>query len=451
MNALETKNLNFSYESGQAALFSLSLCIQKGKKTVVLGPNGAGKSTLFLHLNGVHRVQSGEVLFEGKKITYDSKSLAQLRSKVSLVFQNPDDQIFAPTVEEDVAFGPLNLGLAHEEVQKRVEESLAAVGLEEMRQRLTSALSFGQKKRVALAGALAMEPQVLIMDEPTAGLDSQMVHELLELSEELNHEGKTIVISTHDVETAYEWADEVIVLNKGKLVFSGTPDGLFSQAELLHPIGLTPPLLFQLNHQRHLRTGEPEAPRPHTIAEAASRFFQIKSWQQPKRSLEAASRHTSSAAAEAAFRPTSSAAAQDARGEKATDSANPQGESAAPITHPTAGALHAGTLHIVCVDKMAPIEPLSLKIPHENSGIYGMAAQELASRSKMHFHHRFHALEHALLKTSMGEDFVLYSDTALCSLVEKKARQFSKASGLSIPIVHLHSQQKGGKWGGSNL
>ena len=377
---LQTKNLSFSYERSTPALSDVSASIEKGKKTVILGPNGAGKSTLFLHFNGVHKSQKGAVLFEGKPISYDSKSLQTLRSKISLVFQNPDDQIFAPSVEEDVAFGPLNIGLPHSEVERRVAESLNAVGMEEYRERPTQQLSFGQKKRVALAGALAMDPQVLIMDEPTAGLDTQMVHELLELSEELNHSGKTIVISTHDVETAYEWADNVIVLNRGKHIFSGTPDSLFEQSELLHPIGLTPPLLFQLNEQRHLRTYEPETPRPHSLAEAASRFFPSKTKK-------------------------------------------------------------AGTLHIICVDKMEPIMPISLKIPHENSGIYGLVAQELATRSQMHFHHRFHALEHALLCTSIGEDFVLYSDSALCTLVEKKARQFSKASGLQIPIIHTHAQK----------
>ncbi|VVB58040.1 Trehalose/maltose import ATP-binding protein MalK [Candidatus Anstonella stagnisolia] len=388
---LQTKNLSFSYEAGNAALSNVSLSIEKGKKTVILGPNGAGKSTLFLHFNGVHKAQEGEVLFEGKPVPYDAKSLSLLRSKISLVFQNPDDQIFAPSVEEDIAFGPLNMGLPAAEVSRRVQESLAAVGMEEYRERPTQQLSFGQKKRVALAGALAMDPQVLIMDEPTAGLDSQMVHELLELSEELNHFGKTIVISTHDVETAYEWADNVIVLNRGAHIFSGTPDSLFSQPELLHPIGLTPPLLFQLNEQRHLRTKEPESPRPHSLAEAAAKFFPIKD-----------------------------------KAQGAKTAASPSG---------------AGTLHIVCVDKMEPITPISLKIPHENSGIYGLTAQELATRSQMHFHHRFHALEHALLSTSIGEDFVLYSDSALCTLVEKKAKQFSKAAGVQIPIVHLHSQK----------
>jgi len=390
---LQTKSLSFAYEAGNSALTDVSLSIEKGKKTVILGPNGAGKSTLFLHFNGVHKAQKGEVLFEGKPISYAAKPLSLLRSKISLVFQNPDDQIFAPSVEEDIAFGPLNTGLPHAEVERRVVESLSAVGMEEYAQRPTQQLSFGQKKRVALAGALAMDPWVLIMDEPTAGLDSQMVHELLELSEELNHAGKTIVISTHDVETAYEWADNVIVLNRGMHIFSGTCDELFEQSELLHPIGLTPPILFQLNEQRSFRTKEPPSPRPHSLSEAAAKFFPIKN---------------------------------KAQGEKAAASSSSQ---------------IAGTLHIVCVDKMEPIAPLSLKIPHENSGIYGLTAQELATRSQMHFHHRFHALEHALLSTSIGEDFVLYSDSALCSLVEKKAKQFSKAAGLQIPIVHTHAKK----------
>ena len=157
-------------------------------------------------------------LFEERPLKYDQKSLAALREQVAMVLQNPDDQIFSTTVEEDVAFGPMNLLLEKEEIERRIDEALHLVGMEDMRQRPTQQLSFGQRKRVSLAGALAMKPRVLIMDEPTAGLDSEMVHELMELSDELNHSGMTMIMSTHDIETAYEWADEMMVMHQGRIV-----------------------------------------------------------------------------------------------------------------------------------------------------------------------------------------------------------------------------------------
>ncbi|MDD1770761.1 MAG: energy-coupling factor ABC transporter ATP-binding protein, partial [Methanomassiliicoccales archaeon] len=196
---LETKGLNFAYANGTVALKDVSVTVPRGKKTVLLGSNGSGKSTLFLHFNGVLKPRSGEVLYGGKRLSYDAKSLARLREDVAVVLQNPDDQIFSTTVEEDVAFGPLNLGLERKEVERRVEEALFLVDLEAVRERPTQQLSFGQRKRVALAGALAMKPKVLMMDEPTAGLDSRMVHEVLELADELNQTGMTVLMSTHDV------------------------------------------------------------------------------------------------------------------------------------------------------------------------------------------------------------------------------------------------------------
>ena len=270
---LETKDAHFSYETGENALSGVSIQIAEGKKTVLLGPNGSGKSTLFLHMNGVLRPQQGMVLFRGSPIKYDKVSISLLRQKICLMFQNPDDQIFAATVEEDVAFGPMNLKLPLDLVEKRVDEALCAVDMQKYRDRPTQQLSYGQRKRVAMAGALAMDPELLLMDEPTAGLDVQMVREMLEFSDELNHRGKTLVISTHDVETAYEWADDLILMCEGGILFSGSVDELFEQEELLHKARLTRPVIYHLNVQRHLRTGEPEAPRPHTLPECCQMFF----------------------------------------------------------------------------------------------------------------------------------------------------------------------------------
>ena len=162
----------------------------------LLGPNGAGKSTLFLHLNGIYEPDEGQVFIDGEELKYDKKTLLKFRQKVGIVFQNPDDQIFAPTVEEDVAFGPLNLGLPMEEVQKRVTESLARVGMSGYEKKAPHHLSGGQKKRVAIAGILAMRPKIMVLDEPTAGLDPQGVTALTKLLKELNEEGITAYMLT---------------------------------------------------------------------------------------------------------------------------------------------------------------------------------------------------------------------------------------------------------------
>lgn len=273
---ISTQGLSFSYGEG-SALSEMTLLIPKGKKTVFLGPNGSGKSTLFLCLNGVNRPDSGKVFFASREVKYDQKSLQDLRSKVVLVFQNPDDQIFSATVEEDVAFGPLNLGLSKDEIEGRVDEALSWAGIEDLRKRPTSDLSFGQRKRVSLAGALAMKPEVLIMDEPTAGLDNEIVHELLELSDELNHKGLTVAMSTHDIETAYEWADTVRALERGRLVYSGSPEGFFSKDSLVHRLGFVQPAPLFLNREMsiiHNRISE--RPYPKSLVELSEKFHPPK-------------------------------------------------------------------------------------------------------------------------------------------------------------------------------
>jgi cobalt/nickel transport system ATP-binding protein len=270
---LETRNLTFEYPNKTVALSDISLTVPEGKKTVLVGSNGSGKSTLFLHFNGILKPKAGEVLYAGKKLGYSSKSLADLRTNISVVLQNPDDQIFSTTVEEDVAFGPMNLSLPRDEVERRVEDALYLVGLEGMRERSTQQLSFGERKRVALAGALSMKPKVLIMDEPTAGLDSRMVRELLELADELNQSGLTVIMSTHDVEIAYSWADEMRVLHQGRLEFSGPPEDFFDEEEKLHQIGLVPPTLFEMNQYLVRTKAATEKPYPRTSVEMALKIF----------------------------------------------------------------------------------------------------------------------------------------------------------------------------------
>jgi cobalt/nickel transport system ATP-binding protein len=244
---LETKNLSYSYEGGKKALRNISLSIPAGSKVAFVGPNGAGKSTLFMHFNGILKPTEGEVLYNSKKIDHSKKGLLELRKEVTFVTQNPDDQIFNVIVEDDVAFGPFNLDLPLNEVRKRVKDALKMVGMEEERSRPIHHLSFGQKKRVAVASALAMYPKVLIMDEPTAGLDPEMVYRLYEIADEVNMNGSTVIISTHDIETAYSWADMVVVLFNGEVLAQGTPSEVFSMKDVLNKAGLSTPMIHGLN------------------------------------------------------------------------------------------------------------------------------------------------------------------------------------------------------------
>jgi cobalt/nickel transport system ATP-binding protein len=267
---IATKSLSFSYPNGAAALREVTLTIGKGRKVALLGPNGAGKSTLFLHFNGILKPASGSVSCAGAELSYRNKDLYALREKVALVLQNPDDQIFSATVEEDIAFGPLNLELDRAEVEACVKEAIALVGLDGLEERPTQQLSFGQRKRVALAGALAMRPEVLILDEPTAGLDPKMVSELLEITEEINARGVTVIMSTHEVEIALGWADDVLALRDGKVVYTGDPEGLL-YSPAAEKAGLAVPLLVRANSSLAQGGGIPHGPHPRTLAEMSAK------------------------------------------------------------------------------------------------------------------------------------------------------------------------------------
>ena len=272
---LEVKNLKYSYNSEYQALKGVSLKVNKGEMIALLGKNGAGKSTLFLHLNGIYKPDEGQVFIDGEELKYDKKSLLKFRQKVGIVFQNPDDQIFAPTVEEDVAFGPLNLGLSMEEVQDRVEEALARVGMTGFEKKAPHHLSGGQKKRVAIAGILAMKPEIMVLDEPTAGLDPQGVVNLSALLDELNEEGITILISTHEVDLVPNYADRVFVLVDGKLIADGTPKNIFAQPDILEKANLKVPIVTDLFQQLEEEGFDMEGDYPLTINEAKDKFLKL--------------------------------------------------------------------------------------------------------------------------------------------------------------------------------
>ncbi|MBR3112477.1 MAG: ATP-binding cassette domain-containing protein [Methanobrevibacter sp.] len=272
---LEVKNIKYSYNADYQALKGVSLKVEKGEMVALLGKNGAGKSTLFLHLNGIYQPDEGQVFIDGEELKYDKKSLLKFRQKVGIVFQNPDDQIFAPTVEEDVAFGPLNLGLSMEEVQDRVEEALARVGMSGFEKTAPHHLSGGQKKRVAIAGILAMKPEIMVLDEPTAGLDPQGVVDLSILLRELNDEGITIIISTHEVDLVPNYAERVFVLVDGLLIAEGTPKEIFSKPEILQQANLKVPIVTDLFQQLEMEGFDMKGDYPLTIDEAKDKFLEL--------------------------------------------------------------------------------------------------------------------------------------------------------------------------------
>ncbi len=243
---LAVRGLEYVYPGGITALHHLDLTIEKGRKLAILGPNGSGKTTLLLHLNGTFRPTRGEVCLDGCPASYDRRSLNDWRRRVGLVLQEPDDQLFAATIGQDVSFGPLNLGLSAAETGERVREALESLRIAHLADRATHMLSFGQKKRVAIAGVLAMRPEILVLDEPTAGLDPHGVTHLLGVLQQLHEAGATLVFSTHDVELAYAWADRVAVFHEGTVLCQGETTAVLGDREMLRRARLRPPLLLEL-------------------------------------------------------------------------------------------------------------------------------------------------------------------------------------------------------------
>lgn len=249
-NIIEIKNLHFFYESEDntpsvEVLKGIDLDIKKGEFVAVLGHNGSGKSTLAKHLNGILIPKKGKVIVDGID-TSDESKLFELRQRAGMVFQNPDNQIVSSIVEEDVAFALENLGVPYDEMRKRVDDSLKAVNMYEYRLHSPSQLSGGQKQRVAIAGIIAMRPECIILDEPTAMLDPQGRKEVLSAIHRMNREyGITIVLITHYMEEAAQ-CDRVIVMDKGNIIMDNIPEKVFSQVELLRKIGLDVPQVTEL-------------------------------------------------------------------------------------------------------------------------------------------------------------------------------------------------------------
>lgn len=243
---LSTENLSFIYPDGTQALKNINIEIEKGEKVAIIGPNGAGKSTLFSHFNGLTEPTSGCVKIEGKAISFEKDELLKVRQKVGIVFQDPNDQLFAPTVKEDIAFGPMNLGLSYGEVEKRVEDALKMVGMENYEDKTPHHLSGGQQKRIAIAGIIAMKPEIMILDEPTAGLDPDGVEKVLNIMNQLNKEGMTLIISSHDIDMISKYADKIFILYNGEIIESGNKNKIFSDMELLKKAHLRTPITTEI-------------------------------------------------------------------------------------------------------------------------------------------------------------------------------------------------------------
>ena len=241
---LKAENLYFSYDDENShSLNGLSLEIKRGQKVAFMGSNGSGKSTFFLCCNGIHRPSSGTLYFDGEPVTYDKKGLLKLRSKVGIVFQDPDNQLFSASVYQEISFGILNLGVSEEDAKKEVEEVIDYL---EITHKPTHSLSGGQKKQVSIADILVMHPDIIILDEPAAALDPKHTTMVNHIVNRLTEAGITVLMATHDVNYAYEWADEIMLFHEGKVLMHGTPADVFSNKAVLARTNLEPPAVLEL-------------------------------------------------------------------------------------------------------------------------------------------------------------------------------------------------------------
>lgn len=241
---LDVRNLYYSYDDEKNALDGINVTINQGERIAIVGSNGAGKSTFFLNINGVLTPEEGEIRFHDTPIT--KKTIKKLRKNIGIVFQDADNQIVASTVRSEVSFGPMNLKLSKEEVQNRVNTAMEYMNIQEYADRPPHYLSGGEKKRVAIADIIAMEPEIIIFDEPTAALDPVNAAMLEDILSRLSQEGKTLLVSTHDVDFTYRWAERVLVFCGGEIIADDTPLAIFRNEKVVKKANLQKPMMLEV-------------------------------------------------------------------------------------------------------------------------------------------------------------------------------------------------------------
>lgn len=276
---LEARNLSYSYEdSSSPALNGLSLSVARGSKIAVMGANGSGKSTFFLCCNGILKPDQGELLFKGQPVSYSKKNLLELRSKVGIVFQNPDTQLFCASVYQEISFGPLNLGIPEKEAAEAVENIIETLEITDFRHRPAHALSGGQKKQVALADILVMKPEIMILDEPFAALDPVHTRIIRQQIDKMCTSGMTVLLATHNTDYALEWADEVILLKNGRVLSQDRPDKVLTDEKLLKETNLELPSVIRLHKFLCSRgIADPSLPVPRNMDELEKELLDVRS------------------------------------------------------------------------------------------------------------------------------------------------------------------------------
>ncbi|HMA04844.1 MAG TPA: ATP-binding cassette domain-containing protein [Methanomicrobiales archaeon] len=386
---LEARDVRYRYPHGMEAIRGISFHVRRGEKVALVGPNGAGKSTLLLMFNGMLRPDSGMLLFDNRPLVYDRESLRELRRRVGFVFQNPDRQFIAPTVWQDVAFGPTNLGLSPGQVGEAVESALRNVGLAGLGDRPPHQLSSGEKKRVAIAGVLAMDPDLLVLDEPTSNLDPAGSEDIMELLEEQRGNGKTVFISTHDVELAYPWADRVILLRRGEILREDSPEVAFGDPDLVRRARLSVPVLLDLHRELGKRGLPLPGKRPRTVLDLV---------------------HTIERAAR------------------------------------TGGVRPApGTIHVCNVDETGK-ETLSRWLSAHGGvslGAMGTRAKQVASEAGLDLDFSYGVIDKCMLASLNGRSSLILTTGGMVQQVGRRVSAFREESGFEIPVEKV-GEVKGG-------
>jgi cobalt/nickel transport system ATP-binding protein len=378
---LEFDHVHYGYPNCPESLTGVTFTVQKGTRVALVGPNGAGKTTLLLMCNGVLKPSQGRVLLDGEPLRYDSRSLREVRKKVGLVFQNSDTQLFAPTVYQDVAFGPLNLGLPPDEIRATVTRSLAAVGLTGYEKRPPHQLSGGEKKRAAIAGTLAMEPEVLVFDEPTSSLDPAGAADLMDLLDELNARGTTIIVSTHDVELAYHWADQIVLINKGNVLHAGTPEDVFTDPALIASSNLRMPAVLEVYTELVSRQMMEKTQSPKSVLQLVSSLEQSFSKPRAQRVL--------------------------------------------------------GTITVCNIDATGAEEIVAWVTDHPlcRKGAMGTRAKNLAERVSIPLDFTYGVIDKCILRALLGESSFLLSPGSMVPHVFRRVAEFAGMGGASITVL----------------